>query len=49
VPKPQPAEFNELLKTKDLNQIQTWLKAQTWYGSSGDMEHLRRFLAYQLR
>jgi DNA-binding transcriptional LysR family regulator len=37
------AEFNELLKTKDLNQIQTWLKAQTWYGSSGDMEHLRRF------
>ncbi|QTE36609.1 LysR family transcriptional regulator [Mucilaginibacter sp. P25] len=36
-------EFNELLKTKDLNQIQTWLKAQTWYGSSGDMEHLRRF------
>ncbi|MFC0515920.1 LysR family transcriptional regulator [Mucilaginibacter angelicae] len=37
------AAFNELLKTKDLNQIQTWLKAQTWYGSSGDMEHLRRF------
>ncbi|HEX8021528.1 LysR family transcriptional regulator [Mucilaginibacter sp.] len=37
------AEFNELLKTKNLNQIQTWLKAQTWYGSSGDMEHLRRF------
>lgn len=36
-------EFNELLKTKDLSQIQTWLKAQTWYGSSGDMEHLRRF------
>lgn len=36
-------EFNELLKTKDLNQIQTWLKAQIWYGSSGDMEHLRRF------
>jgi DNA-binding transcriptional LysR family regulator len=37
------AEFKELLKIKDLNQIQTWLKAQTWYGSSGDMEHLRRF------
>jgi DNA-binding transcriptional LysR family regulator len=31
------------LKTKDLNRIQAWLKAQTWYGSSGDMEHLRRF------
>ncbi|WPU99771.1 LysR family transcriptional regulator [Mucilaginibacter sp. cycad4] len=36
-------EFNELLKTKDLTQIQNWLKAQIWYGSSGDMEHLRRF------
>jgi DNA-binding transcriptional LysR family regulator len=36
-------EFNELLKTKDLPRIQQWLKAQTWYGSSGDMEHLRRF------
>ncbi|GAA3988111.1 LysR family transcriptional regulator [Mucilaginibacter dorajii] len=37
------AEFNDLLKTKDLSRIQSWLKAQTWYGSSGDMEHLRRF------
>jgi DNA-binding transcriptional LysR family regulator len=37
------AEFNELLQTKDLPKIQEWLKAQTWYGSSGDMEHLRRF------
>ncbi|WP_295717762.1 LysR family transcriptional regulator [Mucilaginibacter sp.] len=37
------AGFKDLLKTKDLPRIQAWLKAQTWYGSSGDMEHLRRF------
>ncbi|WDF76538.1 LysR family transcriptional regulator [Mucilaginibacter sp. KACC 22773] len=36
-------EFNKLLKTKDLPKIQDWLKVQPWYGSSGDMEHLRRF------
>jgi DNA-binding transcriptional LysR family regulator len=37
------AEFNELLKTNDITAIHNWLKAQTWYGSSGDMEHLRKF------
>ncbi|RZK77726.1 MAG: LysR family transcriptional regulator [Pedobacter sp.] len=36
-------EFNTLLKKKDLEGIQNWLRGQTWYGTTGDMEHLRRF------
>ncbi len=36
-------DLEPLLKSKDLNAIQDWLKRQTWYGTAGDMEHLRRF------
>jgi DNA-binding transcriptional LysR family regulator len=36
-------EFDNLKKTRDTNGILTWLKTQTWYGTTGDMEHLRRF------
>ncbi|MCJ8164331.1 LysR family transcriptional regulator [Pontibacter sp. E15-1] len=36
-------ELDQLLKDKDLDAIQHWLKQQTWYGTAGDMEHLRRF------
>lgn len=36
-------EFEGLLKKNNLNEAQNWLKNQTWYGTAGDMEHLRRF------
>ena len=36
-------ELEPLLAEKNLPAIQTWLKGQTWYGTTGDMEHLRRF------
>ena len=36
-------DLEEPLKTKNLPEIQNWLKKQTWYGTTGDMEHLRRF------
>lgn len=36
-------EFDELLMQQDKTAVHTWLKAQTWYGTTGDMEHLRRF------
>jgi DNA-binding transcriptional LysR family regulator len=36
-------EFDNLKKTRDTNGRLTWLKTQTWYGTTGDMEHLRRF------
>jgi DNA-binding transcriptional LysR family regulator len=32
-----------LIKKKDTEGIQNWLREQTWYGTTGDMEHLRRF------
>lgn len=35
--------FEELLQRGDLAQMQDWLKQQTWYGTTGDMEHLRKF------
>jgi DNA-binding transcriptional LysR family regulator len=35
--------LNQYIKKKDTEAIQTWLREQTWYGTTGDMEHLRRF------
>lgn len=37
------AEVEPLLAKKDAASILLWLKQQTWYGTTGDMEHLRRF------
>lgn len=36
-------EFDDLVKTKDMNLVLDWLKTHKWYGTTGDMEHLRRF------
>lgn len=36
-------ELEKLIKGKDTNGIHAWLKKQTWYGTAGDMEHMRRF------
>lgn len=35
--------FNALLAEGDLDILEDWLKQQKWYGTTGDMEHLRRF------
>lgn len=35
--------LDQLLAENDLEGLQKWLKGQTWYGTAGDMEHLRRF------
>jgi DNA-binding transcriptional LysR family regulator len=35
--------LNQFIKKKDTEGIQNWLREQTWYGTTGDMEHLRRF------
>ncbi|WP_447635281.1 LysR family transcriptional regulator [Flavobacterium microcysteis] len=35
--------FQALEETGDLEAIESWLKQQKWYGTTGDMEHLRRF------
>lgn len=35
--------FNSLQKQKKFEEIEVWLKQQKWYGTTGDMEHLRRF------
>ena len=37
------AELETHLASRSLDQIQLWLKKQIWYGTTGDMEHLRRF------
>ena len=35
--------FNKLEKQNDFEAIELWLKQQKWFGTTGDMEHLRRF------
>jgi DNA-binding transcriptional LysR family regulator len=35
--------FKELLAEGDLDVLETWLTQHKWYGTTGDMEHLRRF------
>jgi len=36
-------EFQEVEKTGNSGEIEAWLKQKKWYGTTGDMEHLRRF------
>lgn len=36
-------EFEALEKLNDDTETENWLKQQQWYGTTGDMEHLRRF------
>ena len=35
--------FNHLAEKEDITEMEHWLKQQKWYGTTGDMEHLRRF------
>lgn len=35
--------FNRLVAEGDFEVVETWLKQQKWYGTTGDMEHLRKF------
>lgn len=37
------AEFEAIEKLNDNIETENWLKLQKWYGTTGDMEHLRRF------
>ncbi|KDN55557.1 LysR family transcriptional regulator [Flavobacterium seoulense] len=37
------AEFQQLVKQKKYTEAENYLKAQKWYGTTGDMEHLFRF------
>lgn len=41
--KTQSEEFVKLISEAKLAEAQAWLKQQIWYGTTGDMEHLRRF------
>jgi DNA-binding transcriptional LysR family regulator len=36
-------EFDRLLQNGDRNLLLEWLSKHKWYGTTGDMEHLRRF------
>jgi len=35
--------LDQSVAEKDKAGVQSWLKAQIWYGTTGDMEHLRKF------
>lgn len=36
-------DFVNVLKTKNISEVEDWLKNQKWYGTTGDMEHLFQF------
>lgn len=36
-------QFEIIAKENNTEAIENWLKQQKWYGTTGDMEHLRRF------
>jgi len=36
-------EFQAIERLDDIEAIESWLKQEKWYGTTGDMEHLRRF------
>jgi len=36
-------EFNEIESNGTIMELELWLKQQKWYGTTGDMEHLRHF------
>lgn len=36
-------EFNQLLEKGDIKSSEKWLNSQIWFGTTGDMEHLRNF------
>lgn len=36
-------KFKNILAQKDKKEIENWLKAEKWYGTTGDMEHLFQF------
>lgn len=37
------SEFHTVESQNNLEATESWLKEQKWYGTTGDMEHLRRF------
>lgn len=41
--KTDTSDFDAIVERGDKQQIQNWLKNQLWYGTTGDMEHMRRF------
>lgn len=36
-------EFNDIESNGTTSELELWLKQQKWYGTTGDMEHLRHF------
>jgi DNA-binding transcriptional LysR family regulator len=36
-------QFNSIEKNDNMEEAELWLKQHKWYGTTGDMEHLRRF------
>lgn len=37
------SEFDFIKNNETIQEVELWLKQQKWYGTTGDMEHLRRF------
>ena len=43
------AELNEVIKQNDMQAVEKWLNKQIWFGTTGDMEHLRNFWLHNFK
>ena len=43
------AEFCEIIQGRDIVKAEEWLNKQLWFGTNGDMEHLRNFWIHNFK
>lgn len=43
------AELHEIMQGKDTTKAEQWLSKQLWFGTNGDMEHLRNFWIHNFK
>ncbi|MFV0418062.1 MAG: LysR family transcriptional regulator [Dysgonomonas sp.] len=43
------SEFREITNNQDDNIMEDWLNKQSWFGTTGDMEHLRNFWIHNFK
>lgn len=43
------SDFQQIINEKNPQEIESWLNKQTWFGTTGDMEHLRNFWIHNFK
>lgn len=43
------SELHEIMQNNRTTEVENWLSRQTWFGTTGDMEHLRNFWIHNFK